>query len=42
MYEEFKHLMDLLILREGFTSSKYDQFMEMFAAWLYELRAHRS
>ena len=34
VYEEFKHLMDLLILREGFTSSEYDQFMEMFAAWL--------
>lgn len=31
VYEEFKHLMDLLILREGFTSSEYDQFMEMFA-----------
>ncbi|CAE7554115.1 CAM53 [Symbiodinium natans] len=31
VYKEFKHLMDLLILREGFTSSEYDQFMEMFA-----------
>ena len=33
VYKEFKHLMDLLILREGFTSSEYDQFMEMFVPW---------
>lgn len=29
-FKEFKHLMDLLVVREGFTSSEYDSYVELF------------
>ncbi|CAK9061954.1 unnamed protein product, partial [Durusdinium trenchii] len=39
-FPEFKHLMDLLMVREGFTSSEYETYMELFqrlsaASWTW-------